>query len=207
MSMPATGLLKLLARHGLRLFTTADLLTLSGLAPSAATQALRRLAAQELITRVKRGLWMSRLITDINPYEAVSYLRAPWPAYVSLYSALSDYGVVEEVPHVIYAVSAGPPKRYRTSMGDFHFHHLPEHLIWGYEVKPLRQGSYCIAEPEKAFLDLVYLALTPRAPLELPHPRGKRWRLDRDKLRIYARRFKFPPLLAYLRSGGQTPLK
>lgn len=202
MSLSAASLLKIIGRHGLRVFTSADIITLTGLAPAAATQALARLAKEDLVARIKKGVWVSKLSADLNPYEAVPYLRAPWPAYVSLYSALADFGVVEEIPHVVYAVSAATPKRYRTSIGEFSIHHLPERLIWGYEVKRQGQASYPIAEPEKAFLDLAYLALIPRSPLELPHKRERRWDLDKEKLRRYAARFKFAPLTNWLKTAG-----
>ncbi len=201
MSLSAASLLKLIHRHGLRVFTSSDIITLTGLAPAAATKALTRLAGQDLVGRIKKGVWVSKLMADMNPYEAVPYLRAPWPAYVSLYSALADYGVVEEIPHLVYAVSSATPKRYRTSIGEFSIHHLPERLIWGYEAKRQGQACYPIAEPEKAFLDLVYLALIPRSPVELPHRRERKWNLDKEKLRRYAARFKFEPLTNWLRKS------
>lgn len=199
MSLSAAALLKLLAKHELRVFTTADIITLTGLAPAAATKALTRLAGEDLVSRIKKGVWVSRLSTDLNPYEAVPYLRAPWPAYTSLYSALADYGLIEEIPQVVYGVSSAPPKRYRTSIGEFSIHHLPERLIWGYEITRQGHARYPIAEPEKAFLDLIYLALIPRSPLELPHKRERKWDLDKAKLKRYADRFKFKPLTNWLK--------
>ncbi|MDE1977289.1 MAG: hypothetical protein KGI84_08535 [Elusimicrobia bacterium] len=198
MSVSAASILKLIQRHGLRVFASADIITLTGLSSAAATKALTRLAGQDLVDRIKKGVWVSKLSADLNPYEAVPYLRAPWPAYVSLYSALADYGVVEEIPHVVYAVSPALPKRYRTSIGEFSIHHLPERLMWGYEMRRQGQASYPMADPEKAFLDLAYLALVPRSPLELPHKRERRWNLNKEKLKRYAARFKFEPLTAWL---------
>lgn len=199
MSLSAASLLKIIQNHALRVFTTADIITLTGLAPAAATKALTRLAGEDLVARIKKGVWVSKLTVDLNPYEAVPYLRAPWPAYISLYSALADYGLVEEIPQVVYGVSAAPPKRYRTAIGEFSIHHLPERLIWGYEIKSQGQASYPVAEPEKAFLDLAYLALIPRSPLELPHRRERKWELDKAKLKRYAGRFKFKPLTNWLK--------
>ena len=201
MSLSAAALIKLVAKHELRVFTTADIITLTGLAPAAATKALTRLAAEDLVGRIKKGVWISKMTADFNPYEAVPYLRRPWPAYISLYSALADYGVVEEIPHIVYGVSAAPPKRYRTSIGEFSIHHLPAHLIWGYEIKRQGQASYPVAEPEKAFLDLVYLALIPRSPLEMPHKRERKWDLDKNKLKRYAERYKFKPLTNWLKKS------
>jgi len=201
MSPGAMDIVGLLHRHDLRVFSTTDFRTLTGLSPSAATQALRRLAQRELVLRLKRSVWINRL-ADVNPHETLPFLTAPWPSYVSLYSALSQYGVVAEIPHVLYGVTSGPPARYKTSIGDFSLHHLPSRLIWGYESRREGRASYLIAEPEKAFLDLVYLALIPRSSLRMPHKRGRRWALDADKLKKYAVRFKFPPLLPALKRLG-----
>ena len=200
--MTASKIIRILMEHNLRIFTTADFITLSGLNDVTSTQALLRLASQNLIVRIKRGVWVNKLISDLNSYEAVPFLRAPWPAYVSLYSALADYGVVEEIPHVIYAVTSTMPRRYSTSIGEFSFHHLPQRLVWGFEIRQTGNGHYPIAEREKAFLDLIYLALTPRSPLQLPHKRQKNWDLDKDKLTVYAKRFQYLPLESWLRNNA-----
>lgn len=201
MSLSAAALIGVIQRNALRVFTTADILTLTGLAPSAATQALSRLAGEGLVARLKRGVWVNRLAADVDPYEAVPYLRPPWPAYVSLHSALADHGIIEEVPHVVYAVSAALPKRYRTPVGGFHFHHLPERLMTGFEMRRRGRASFPMADAEKALLDLVYLALTPRCPLELPVKRAKRWGLDPAKLKRYEDLYAYPPLSAWLKAN------
>lgn len=200
--MNAAEIIGILRRHHLRVFTTADIITLSGLTDATATQHLVRLASQKIIVKIKRGVWVNALVQDLNPYEAVPFLRAPWPAYVSLHSALADYGVVEEIPHVIFAVTSAMPRRYSTSIGEFRFHHLPEHLIWGFEVRQTGSGQYPMADREKAFLDLIYLALTPRSPLQLPHKRGRAWELNKEKLTVYAKRFHYAPLESWLKAGG-----
>ena len=202
MSRSAANLIQMMRDHKLRVFMTSDFITLSRMGRSAAVHALCRLASQRIIARIKRATWVNLLVGDLHPYEAVPFLRAPWPAYVSLHSALADHGIVAEIPHVIYAVSGALPKKYRTPLGDFHIHHLPAHLIWGYEMKRVGQGSHPVAEPEKAFLDLVYLALTPRSPLQLPHKRGPRWKLDTTKLKSFARRFGYRPLIVYLKENS-----
>jgi len=202
MSVSAAFLLKLVQRHGLRVFSSADMITLTGMRPAAATMALRRLAAQDLVARIKRGVWVNRLAADLNPYEALPHLRAPWPTYISLYSALADHGIIEEVPRVVYGISSALPKRYRTPIGEFQIHHLAERLIWGYDMRKTGQGSYPMADAEKAFLDQVYLALIPRSRIGFPHKRGRHWELDRAKLRRYAARFHFPPLTQWMTKNG-----
>jgi len=197
--MRTADMASLLEEHDQRVFTTGDFAILSGTSVALASQHLRRMTASGLVTRIKRAVWINRLARGINPCEAVPYLRAPWPAYVSLHSALSEHGVIEEIPQVTYAVTPALPWRYRTPLGAFHYHHLPNRLIWGYSVRRSGSASYPMADPEKAFLDLVYLALIPRSPLGFPRKREKAWNLDTAKLMRYAGRFKYPPLLEYVR--------
>lgn len=199
MRLPATRLLRLLQDHRLRVFSSLDVQTLTHLSPPAVSQALQRLARQGFLHRMKRGVWVNHLVHDLHPYEAVPYLTAPWPSYVSLYTALADYGLVEEIPQVIYAISSTDPRRYSTPVGTFDIRYVSPSLIWGYEMKRVGMGSYPLAEPEKAFLDLAYLALVPRSPLQFPYTRKRRWDLDQKKLSRYALRFKFKPLIRYLK--------
>jgi predicted transcriptional regulator of viral defense system len=201
-NVTAADLIGLMRQHRLRVFTTSDMATLAGFKSGAAAQALRRLAESKIIVRVKRGVWVNQLVDDLNPFEVVPYLTAPWPGYVSLYSALADTGMIEEIPQVVYAVSSDIPARYRTAIGAFHFHYLPPRLIWGYEIKKVGSAAYPIADAEKAFLDLVYLALSKRSPLELPYKRGNHWKLDRGKIKAYSLRFKSRTLGEYLRHAG-----
>lgn len=202
MSQPATALLRLLQRHHLRCFTTADLRAIAGMKTSAAAQALRRLAAQELVVRIRRGLWVLAPTEALSLYEAVPYLAAPWPACVSLYSALADAGVVEEIPHLVYGVTAGRSLKIHTSLGPVHLHHLPARFLWGYRTKTAGQVRYPVADPEKAFLDLLYLSLVPRTGLRPPPRRTRRLPLDRTLLKRYAARFRYPPLTRALRAMG-----
>ncbi len=177
-------------------------MTLTGLDASAAVHALTRLATQGLLTRVKRGLWLGGAARDVSAFELLPHLTAPWPSYVSLYSALSHYSLVEEVPHIVYGVTSGRPARFQTPLGGVHVHHLPGRLMWGYEMTRTPGGAFPMAEPEKAFLDLVYLSLIPRSRLEAPRTRDGTWRLDGKKLKAYAKKFAFKPLEDFLKVGG-----
>ncbi|MFC1522294.1 hypothetical protein ACFL6Y_07780 [Elusimicrobiota bacterium] len=192
----------MIKKNNLRIFSTSDLMTLTGMNPDSLTHALRRMEAQELIAKVRRGLWANSLISDFHPYETVGHIMAPWPAYISLYSALAEYGKIEEIPHIIYAVSPARRKKCKTPIGNFHIHHLPPDMIWGYSLRKTGQGSYLIAEPEKAFLDLIYLSLIPRSPIVTPYKRDKLWKFNRHTLRKYSSRFKFRPLTDFLVKNG-----
>jgi Transcriptional regulator, AbiEi antitoxin len=201
-STSAAGLLALLKKHGLRFFSTGDLASLSGLDPTAASQALHRLSAKGLVQRMKRGLWGNLLAPNLSLAEALPQLTSPWPVYVSLYSALAGAGVVAETPVILYAVSSGPPRRIRTPLGDTSIHHLPAGFIWGWKTPNAAAPTMLIAEPEKALLDLAYLSLLPSSRLGFPPLRPHRRRLDRARLKVYAARLGYAPLTDFLKKLG-----
>jgi predicted transcriptional regulator of viral defense system len=154
---------------------------------------------------LKRGVWANLLAAPLDPAEAVPHLTFPFPSYISLYTALSRWGVIEEAPRILYAVTTGRPTRLRTALADFHIHHLPARLFWGFQQNRLRAGTFPMADKEKAFLDLAYLGLIPRSSLEVPYTRRKKWGLDPKKIRSYANRFCFPPLTRYLQAEKILP--
>jgi hypothetical protein len=78
--------------------TTADAATALKLRTDAASQTLRRLAAAGLVFRVRKGLWALGALPD--PASLSEYVTAPYPAYVSLQSALFLRGMIEQVPGV-----------------------------------------------------------------------------------------------------------
>lgn len=188
----------ILKNSGMRVFRTGDAALLTGLSGAATVKALGRLAEEKLVVRLRRGLWASLFADDLNPYELVPHLTSPWPSYVSLHSVLSDAGVVEEIPHVTYAVTSGRPAVYDTPLGQVRVHHIPAEMMWGYSMRSAGRGSYPVADKEKAFLDLVYLALSPRSPLELPHRRGRAWKVDRNRISAYAMKMGNPSLIQCL---------
>lgn len=183
-----------------RVFLTRDAAVETSLPAQTLARGLRRADALELAAPLKRGVWASLLSERPHPFEPVPYLRSPWPAYVSLYSALSAHGVLEETPRTVFAVTAGPSLRLTTPLGEYSFHHLPERFMWGFETRRTEKAAYPLASAEKALLDTVYLAGVPRSPIGFPAAREDGWALDRGVLRRFARRFAVTKVTAWLRS-------
>jgi hypothetical protein len=59
------------------------------------------------------------------------------------------------MPNVIYAVSVGRTRVYRTPLGTVSVHHLQPEFFFGFETNAATGGA--MATPEKALLDLLYL--------------------------------------------------
>jgi predicted transcriptional regulator of viral defense system len=134
------------------LFETRDLAALLGVANSSATRAANRLADSGAIVRLARGKWS--LTRKINRLAIPEHLTAPFPAYISLQSALYYHGMISQIPAITYAVSLARTRTYQTPVGTFSIHHVAASFFFGFTTDPA--GSAKVAIPEKALVDLLY---------------------------------------------------
>ena len=161
-----------LRRFGKPVLTTSDAAVRMRVSLSTASKLLGRLAAKGLIQLLRHGWWS--LERGIDPLLLPEYLSAPLPAYVSLQTALHRHGMIEQIPHVIYAVSLAKTRRIHTSIADYSIHRLAPEFFGGYRLDPATHVK--MATQEKALLDVLYLTaarsrLFARLP-ELELPRG-----------------------------------
>ncbi len=115
----------------------------------------RRLRAMEeasLVRRLRRGLWA--LDPDIAPFVVAPYLTAPFPAYVSFWSALSRHEMIDQIPRQISIASLDRARRIATTVGTYEIHHLAPELFGGYDGS--EETGY-LATPDKALFDAVYV--------------------------------------------------
>jgi len=194
--MNASEALKRLRALRAPVITTADAATALKLRTDAASQTLRRLAAADLVFSLRKGLWALDALPD--PAPLAEHVSAPYPAYVSLQSALYLHGMIDQIPAMLYVASLGRAARVQTAVGMFSIHHLPPELFGGFDFD--RGSGAKLATPEKALFDLVYLSGTRsrrfRGLPELELPRGFRpariqhWirRIPSQRLRTLATR-------------------
>ena len=123
---------------------------------SAATQTLKRLAAEGLLKKIRHGLWA--VDPALDPLLLPEYLTAPLPSYVSFQTALYLRGMVSQVPEVIYVASLAQTRRVKTTLGAFSIHRLAPTFFGGYET--LQESGVRLATPEKALIDTLYLGPT-----------------------------------------------
>jgi predicted transcriptional regulator of viral defense system len=120
-------------------------------------KALSRLSDRGLVTRVTEGTYLNKLVRDYSASDFVGVLRPE--SYVSLEWALNHWGLSTQSPVAVTCVTTGKPKEYRTPEFTILFRRISKRLFWGFVEKQTRYGKFCIAEPEKALLDWVYLTL------------------------------------------------
>jgi len=207
--MNAAAALAHLRDLGKRVVTTNDVTLALGVERSAATQTLKRLAAERLLKKIRHGLWA--VDPALDPLHLPEYLTAPFPSYVSFQSALYLRGMVSQVPEVIYVASLAQTRRVRTTLGAFSIHRLAPTFFGGYETL---ESGVRLATPEKALLDTLYLGQTrSRMFAHLPEieiPKA----FDRRKAREWVARIPGGPRRASveqrldrLMSSGRRPAK
>jgi predicted transcriptional regulator of viral defense system len=137
---------------GTPVLETRDAATRLKTTPRNAHRLLRDAEKAGLIAHVRHGLWL--LDPGADRQILVPYLTAPYPSYVSLWSALAQHDMIEQIPRTVDVVSLGRTQKIETSRGGFSIHHIVPELFGDFtEAAPGR----LIATPEKALFDSVYI--------------------------------------------------
>ena len=111
-----------------------------------------------LLIRLRNGLFAFNDWTERAGSEFVAANKVCRPSYVSLYSALSYYGMIPEFVAQTTSVTTVKTMTFNTPVGTFSFRHIKPPYFFGYQPIVTSAGqSAMFASPEKALLDLLYL--------------------------------------------------
>lgn len=140
----------------LTLFGLLDTTRIFGVSHVAAIFLLHRYAKRGFIVRLKRGLYA---FADAPPPDLYIANKLYEPSYVSLEFALSYHRIIPETVYEITSVTTKPSRRFQALGKTFSYRRVKRDAFTGYST--VKQGtiSFSIAEPEKAFVDLLYLRL------------------------------------------------
>lgn len=130
------------------LFSTSDLVQLTEQRKEVLQVELARLVRSGTIERVARG-WYSNPFHPPIPEETAMVLRRP--SYISMEYALSFHNILSQTTYTMTLITTKNPYTY--NQGKFEYHQITNRLFWGFEKK----DTFYIADPEKAFLDLIYI--------------------------------------------------
>lgn len=151
-------------------FRTSDAARFLGISTVSVAKLLSRLAKQNSIVKIKHALWA--FPEKVDRLALPTYLSAPFPAYVSLQSALYFHGLIDQIPSVVYAVTIGRTKRFETPLGDVSLHRIDPRFFFAYTTNV--ENDVRIATMEKALIDYLYFRPSttrlfgPLPELELP---------------------------------------
>ena len=127
--------------------------------------AARRLEKKGALARVGPGLY-ANLLADPTLEQLAGLLWAP--SYLSLEWALAHHGLSAQKPSEATCVTLHRPRRVQTALGTLSYFHVSKPLFFGFRKETIRPGvETWVAEPEKAFLDWIYLRRRAGEPIAL----------------------------------------
>jgi predicted transcriptional regulator of viral defense system len=151
---------------------------------STASMALRRLAAEGLVTRIKPGAWLVGPGAT-KPAALVAAAAEPYECYLSGWSALRYHGRIQQLPETHFGVTLGRPAEIALAGARLQLHHIKPALFAGYAYDSAADGL--VASPEKALFDVAYFSAMNRRPMSgaLPETnlKGFHWGALRGWLR------------------------
>lgn len=142
---------------GRPVFTTHEIVVVSGKSRSTVVQSLNHRVRQGLLMKIYRGVWAESGGRAISPFEVIPSLFPRWRVYVSFISALHLHGLVEQIPQVITLASTAHTSTLCTRVGVFSVHQIAPTFFGGFDWYK-GEGHFLIAEPEKALVDSLYLS-------------------------------------------------
>jgi predicted transcriptional regulator of viral defense system len=145
-----------LKQLNLPVIQTSDAAAYLDISVNHANKLLSRISKANQLIHIKQGVWA---FPETDPLILPGFLTSPFPSYISLQTALYFHNMISQIPTIIYAVSVGRTKVYKTPIATVSIHHLNPSFYFGYEEKGVN-GLLKIASPEKALLDIFYLSQT-----------------------------------------------
>lgn len=144
--------LSVLRQAGRPFFSTQEASLMLGVSPDSASHLLRRLADGGLLGFVRQGHWS--LDSTPRPLAYAGWIASPMASYVSLYTALRQHGLIQQIPSTIYVVSLAKTQQISTAIGEYSVHQIAPPLFGGY----VDAGGFLRATAEKALFDTLYLS-------------------------------------------------
>ena len=147
--------------------------------------ALKRQEERGLVERVFNKIYINKIAKGFSQRDLLNVLRPV--SYISLESALAEYGVTSQIPRVLTCVSPKYVRNVKSKTVHITFRTLKKDLFWGFVSRKTRYSVYNIAEPEKALLDWIYFRRSEKLPLDTDE--FVLSELDRIRLLEYAKRY------------------
>lgn len=173
----------------MRIFTTSQFALLFQLPKPQTKYFLDKLIDEELLTRLKKGLYS--LKTD-PPTEQEIANALYKPSYISFDYALAYYNLIPEMVYEVASATTKPTRLFSTEILVFGYYSIKTVAFTGYTLKQEGDRRFYIAEPEKALVDYLYiLTLGQRGLLgdRTVNDRLQLAKLDKGKIRMYAKLF------------------
>ncbi len=170
-------------------FTLNDLRKIAEVNDNVLKVTLNRLVKQGKIFRLSRGYYA----VDLDKLDWEEFTLGFYrPSYFSFEWALNYYGILSQQSYALTLATVRRGKTINIHNRLIVYHHLHPKYFWGF----IRKGNLLIAEPEKAFLDQIYLFLNGNASWDKQEVDMSF--LNKKKLKRYLKKFNNKRLNSYL---------
>lgn len=158
------------------------------------SQQLSRWHKQGYLLKLKNGLYLlSGYENQISKFLIANKLY--YPSYISLETALYEYGFIPDVPQTITSVTTRKTSFVKIGLGQFSYRKIKTDCFIGYEPSRYLNNDVLFATPEKALVDFFYLNKQRlKKPGQIKELRlnhfGLKEKVDKDKIQHYGALFK-----------------
>jgi len=108
------------------------------------------------ISGLRKGLYELAFPDDMKIPDMFLANKIYSPSYVSLETALSNYGIIPEVSMAVVSVTGKATRRFKNRHGLFLYRTVQPDAFCGYRIENHNGFDVLIAEPEKALADYLY---------------------------------------------------
>jgi len=119
---------------------------------------LGRWVRQGYLVRLRQGYYAFPEYKESTEFALYFANKIYKPSYISLYTALSFYGIIPEAVPQITSVTTLKTIRFSNDFGEYSYKSIKPDLMFGYDLREMEGGrGIMFATPEKAIIDLLYL--------------------------------------------------
>ena len=152
-SLKINNFIEILRSKDINTFTFQDFKQLfPSITDAGLSAALKRLAKTKTITRLEKGKFMF-LLAKKQPDEYTLANFIYQPSYISLETALSFYGIIDQFTYQITSVTTKKTKLKSFEQKEFSYSHIDKKYYTDYHL----QDGYLIASFNKALFDYYYM--------------------------------------------------
>lgn len=113
---------------------------------------IERLLSNKILLRLEKDKYLVKN-RAVNPFNLANLLYSP--SYISFETALNFYGILSQFPHELSSATLKKTASKKIMGQLYSYTHLNAKLFFGF----IKRDGFLIANPEKALLDQIYLAL------------------------------------------------